>query len=70
MTRKRKPQTQATIDVADTLRQVQNALASKDPEQIAAAESILSLLVLNLRHKQAMVPIEVRDYLDKITQDQ
>lgn len=54
------------VDVVATLEQVHNAFASGDADRMAAAESVLSALILNLREREAILPVEVQTYLDRL----
>lgn len=54
------------IDVVDTLDQIHNAFASGEPARMAAAESVLSALILNLREREAILPVAVQTYLDRL----
>lgn len=53
------PPAAPTVVTATALLQVQAGLTSTDPRIFAAAESVLSALVLHLRRPQATLPLEV-----------
>lgn len=57
---------QIVVDVVETLQQVHNAFASGDKRRMAAAESVLSALILHLRDREAIMPGEVQKYLDRL----
>lgn len=52
------PATKPTVVTALMLHQAQDGLTSIDPLISAAAETVLSALILHLRHKQASLPVE------------
>lgn len=54
------------IDVVDTLEQIHNAFSSGESSRMAAAESVLSALILNLREREAILPSDVQTYLDRL----
>lgn len=51
------------IDTVALLKDVHRALQTGDPELVAAAESVLSALVVVLRHEQAKVPDQLGPYI-------
>lgn len=58
------------VNTAEVLEKVHAALTAgreaRDPELVASAESVLSALVLVLRHKTAELPAAVRAHLERI----
>ena len=58
------------IDTVALLKEVHSALKeiqqSGDPELLAAAESVLSALVVVIRHERASIPDEVGPYVVKL----
>ena len=58
------------IDTVALLKEVHAALRevqrTGDPELLAAAESVLSCLVVVIRHEQASVPAELGPYIVKL----
>lgn len=67
----REPLIQPIVDTVKTLDQVQQALLradrTKDPELRKDAESVLSALVLVLKHRQARLPAGVGKSLERIS---
>lgn len=61
--------TEAVMDVATTLRSAQKALHSDDPQTVASAESVVSYLVLHLKHSKAPVPHKLRGHLKRVELD-
>lgn len=67
----REPLTQPIVDTVRTLDLVQQALAradrTKDQDLRKDAESVLSALVLVLKHRQGRLPAAVRKSLERIS---
>lgn len=58
------------VNTADLLRKSQEAMAraitNKDPELMAAAESVMSALIVVLRHRTAQLPVAIRPFMEKL----
>lgn len=55
------------IQTVPTLQLVHRALRSADPQLLAAADSVLSALIVVLRREEADVPNEVGPHLKRLT---
>lgn len=52
------------VDTVQTLERVHRALRTGDAAAIEAADSVLSALILHLKHQQAPLPTAVQPALD------
>lgn len=56
------------IDVADTIALAQRGLRAENAAVVLSAESVLSYLVLHLKHRKAPVPGGLRPHLDRLAE--
>lgn len=56
------------IDVANTIRAAQEGLRAGDEELTASAESVLSFLVLHLKHRKAPCPPKLRPHVQRLVE--
>ena len=54
------------IDVTETLALTQRGLRAEDPDVLSSAESVLSYLVLHLKHRKAPVPGRLLPHLERL----
>lgn len=56
------------IDVTRTLRLAQQCLQAPDAQVAASAESVVSYLVLHLKHSKAPVPARLQPHVERLEQ--
>lgn len=64
MTKKPQP---IFVDTVQVLQLIHKALRTRDPARLAAADSVLSGLILHIRHERAAIPQALAEHLDVLT---
>jgi hypothetical protein len=54
------------VSVVHALQLVHDGLLSNDPQRQSDAESVMSALIVHLRHRQAVLPDDLRDHLRRL----
>jgi hypothetical protein len=54
------------VSVVHALQLVHDGLVSNDPQRQSDAESVMSALIVHLRHRQAVLPEGVINHLDRL----